>query len=163
MMDNDSMQHDKKRGVIESLRDNDLVRHASKYFFLVVGFIVFYALIYRFDPYQTVDGRITKAEQLCDFYRPKNKTGWPQEWEHKPVPPGSTPCGAAEERKLDRKSEIPVRRYFVLFVEYVSPSDGRTYSQRIQIAAERLPPDVSPGMTIKLSASKINPYSVRGE
>lgn len=130
---------------------------------VVAGFIAVYALGNLLDPRQTIDARVTKADQICDYYRPKNKSGWPEERDHNPVPPGAIPCDAAKERELDRESAFPIKRYYVLFVDYVSPANGKTYSQRIQILAEKLPSDVTPGMTIKLSASKTEPYSVRVE
>jgi hypothetical protein len=130
---------------------------------VAAGFIAVYALGNLFDPRQTVEARVTKADQICDYYRPKNKTGWSEERDRKPVPPGAIPCDATKERELDRDSAFPVKRYYVLFVDYVSPANGKTYSQRIQILAEKLPLDVNRGMTIKLSASKTEPYSVRFE
>ena len=145
---------------------DDLMRGAPKILIVALGLTLLYAISNLLEPYQAVDARITKVEQVCDFYRPKNKKGWPEVRNHKPVPPGSVPCDAAKERELNRTSEFPVKRYYVLFVDYVSPSDGQRHSQRIQIAVERLPvylADLNPGMTIKLSASKTEPYSVRSE
>lgn len=153
----------KARRFSESLTHDDHVRGVVRFVFGAVGLVAFNALIGLFDPYRTIDARITKAEQLCDYYRPKIKNGWPEERDHKPVPPGSIPCDSASERELDRTSEFPVKRYFVMFVEYVSPADGKNYSQRIQIPAERLSPNFKPGMTIRVSASTTDPYSVRGQ
>jgi hypothetical protein len=152
-----------KKREVGSLKRDDLLRGASRYLLVVVGFIVVNALINLFEPYRTVDARITKAEQLCDYYRPRNKTGWPEERDHKPVPPGAIPYDAAKERELDRESAFPVKRYYVLFSDYESPADGKPHSQRVQVRAERLPLDVNPGMTIKLSVLKTEPYSVRFE
>jgi hypothetical protein len=163
MMDGDPAGQ-KARRLLESLTHDDHVRGVGRFLFGTVGLVVFNALIGLFDLYRTIDARITKAEQLCDYYRPK---GWPDERDHKrdhkPVPPGSIPCDSASERELDRTSEFPVKRYFVLFVDYVSTADGKNYSQRIQIPAERLPPNVNLGTTIRVSASTTDPYSVRGE
>lgn len=153
----------KGRRLLVSLTHDDHMRGVGRFLLAAVGLVVFNALIGLFDPYRTIDARITKAEQLCDYYRPKITNGWPQERDHKPVPPGSIPCDLASERELDRTSEFPVKRYFVMFVDYVSPADGKNYLQRIQIPAEQLPPNVNLGMTIRVSASTTDPYSVRGQ
>ncbi|MBU3886822.1 hypothetical protein FM996_07480 [Methylosinus sporium] len=148
------------RRVVEELLRNDMLRAAGGFLLRVAAFFALIALIPLLDPYRPVEALVTKAEQLCDFYHPKTTALWP---ERKPTPPGSIPCDTAKERELDRLyyPEFAARRYYILRVDYRSPADGNAYSQRIEIAADLLPEDVAPGMTIELFASAREPYSLR--